>query len=191
MDDRMMRALARWPDVPALYGWLSLDRRGRWCIQGELITRPQIIDTIGRNYLADERGAWYFQNGPQRGYVTLAYAPLVLRVADDGTLHTHTDRPVRQPTAAFIDENGALLLRTEHGPALLDEHEADWLLAHLAPEHGTLDEAALEDALTRPDGAPSGLTLRLDDTALPVERLDRTAAPTRLGFVRDPRPEDA
>ena len=54
MDDRMMRALARWPDVPALYGWLSLDRRGRWCIQGELITRPQIIDTIGPRLVADQ-----------------------------------------------------------------------------------------------------------------------------------------
>ena len=71
MEDRMQRALARWPNVPALYGWLSLDRRGRWRIQGEIITRAQIIDTISANYLADEHGAWYFQNGPQRGYVQL------------------------------------------------------------------------------------------------------------------------
>ena len=52
MEDRMQRALARWPNVPALYGWLSLDRRGRWRIQGEIITRAQIIDTISANYLS-------------------------------------------------------------------------------------------------------------------------------------------
>ena len=46
MEDRMLRAMARWPNVPALYGWLLLDRRGNWHVRGERITRPQIIDTI-------------------------------------------------------------------------------------------------------------------------------------------------
>jgi hypothetical protein len=64
MEDWVHKALARWPDVPALFGWLSLDRRGRWRIRGEVITRPQIVDTINPNYAADEHGRWYFQNGP-------------------------------------------------------------------------------------------------------------------------------
>ena len=75
MEDWVLRALAKWPDVPALFGWLSLDRRGRWYVRGEPISRPQIIDTIGRNYAADEQGRWYFQNGPQRGYVSCETAP--------------------------------------------------------------------------------------------------------------------
>ncbi|MDB5974431.1 MAG: hypothetical protein JWR07_1191, partial [Nevskia sp.] len=48
MEDWVQRSLARWPNVPALFGWLALDRRGRWLIQGELISRPQIIETINR-----------------------------------------------------------------------------------------------------------------------------------------------
>ena len=44
MEDWVHRALARWPNVPALYGWLGLDRRGRWLIRGETISRPQIVD---------------------------------------------------------------------------------------------------------------------------------------------------
>ena len=79
MEDWVLRSLARWPDVPALFGWLGLDRRGRWLIRDEIISRPQIIDTIARNYAADEHGRWYFQNGPQRGYMQLEHAPLVLR----------------------------------------------------------------------------------------------------------------
>lgn len=39
------RALDKWPNVPALYGWLPLDRHGRWRIRGETISGPQIIDT--------------------------------------------------------------------------------------------------------------------------------------------------
>ena len=90
MEDWVLRGLARWPNVPALFGWLGLDRRGRWLIKGELISRPQIIDTISRNYAADEAGRWYFQNGPQRGYVSLEVAPLVLHAPESGeTLTTH------------------------------------------------------------------------------------------------------
>ena len=28
MDESVIRALAKWPNVPAVYGWLSLSRRG-------------------------------------------------------------------------------------------------------------------------------------------------------------------
>ena len=28
-----MRAMAKWPNVPVAYGWLNLDRRGRWSIK--------------------------------------------------------------------------------------------------------------------------------------------------------------
>jgi len=30
MDSDVLAAMARWPDVPDAYGWLSLDARGRW-----------------------------------------------------------------------------------------------------------------------------------------------------------------
>src|SRR3546814_19214992 len=84
VEDWVQRALARWPNVPALYGWLRLDRRGRWLIRDEPLSRPQIIDTINRNYAPAARGCWYFQNGPHRGYMQLAVEPFVLLVAVDG-----------------------------------------------------------------------------------------------------------
>src|SRR5262249_44783036 len=98
MEAWVERALKRWPNVPALYGWLRLNRRGRWLIQDETITRWQIIETINKNYAADERGRWYFQNGPQRGYMKLDCAPFVLRVSSaDGKLWTHTELSVATP----------------------------------------------------------------------------------------------
>ena len=27
MDDAVLRSMAKWPNVPDVYGWLSLDRR--------------------------------------------------------------------------------------------------------------------------------------------------------------------
>ncbi|WP_428310349.1 DUF2946 family protein [Hydrocarboniphaga sp.] len=185
MEDWVHRALARWPNVPALYGWLQLDRRGRWRVQHELISRPQIIDTIAANYAADEQGRWYFQNGPQRGYVQLETAPLVLRVAGDGaTLVTHNDLVIERPTAAYLDEEGSLLLATEHGAAALESQDLDWLLQRLVGA----SEAGLEAALALPSGSATALRLRWQDRELAIGRLDIADAPAQLGFVRDPQP---
>lgn len=187
MEDWARRGMARWPNVPALFGWLSLDRRGRWRIRGEPISRAQIIDTINRNYEADPHGRWYFQNGPQRGYVALETAPLVLR-ADGEALRTHHDLPVTAAVGGWLDEDGGLWLATAHGPAALDDTEADWLLARLQTPQGALDDAALAAALALPSGALTPLTLALGNARLPLRRLRRADAPQVLGFDADPQP---
>ena len=193
MEDWVQRALAKWPNVPALFGWLSLDRRGRWYVRDELISRPQIIDTIGRNYAADERGRWYFQNGPQRGYVRCETAPLVLLAQPDGSLQTHNGLLVQRPSLACLDEEGSLLLVTEHGPAALDAADLDWALTRLRGADGAVTEDELQAALEQASGEPTVLTLVFasaeHEFILPVKRLDLAAAPGELGYVRDPQPD--
>ena len=98
MDDVVIRAMAKWPNVPAVYGWLALDGRGQWSIRSaaeagfERVANAKLIEFIGRNYHHDEQGRWYFQNGPQRVYVNLDYTPLVYRIARAHplSLETHT-----------------------------------------------------------------------------------------------------
>lgn len=185
MEEWVHRALKRWPNVPALYGWLKLDRRGRWLIKGETITRPQIIDVINANYACDQRGCWYFQNGPQRGYVQLEYAPLVLR-AHGETLIAHTGALVRQPTQAFIDETGALLFATEHGPGALIDDELDWALTRMRVESRAVNETDVADALSLPSWTATSMTIRVNARELVLTRLDSDQAPSHLGFVRQP-----
>jgi hypothetical protein len=78
---------------------------------------------IHRNYERDERGAWFFQNGPQRVFVQLEVAPLVLGLHKqaDGRLRieTHTEWPVTEVSSAWLDELGRLYLHTEHGLGLV------------------------------------------------------------------------
>jgi hypothetical protein len=121
MDEMVARSLARWPDVPAVYGWLALDRRGNWLIKGERIGNAALRDFIGRNYQPDPEGRWYFQNGPQRVYVTLAYTPLVVHYEGDRLLD-HRDRPFR-PGASLQDDEGSVLLEGEGTVALLDDRD--------------------------------------------------------------------
>jgi hypothetical protein len=188
MEDWVYRAMARWPNVPALFGWLSLDGRGRWRIQGETISRPQIIDTFNRNYAADDQGRWFFQNGPQRGYITLARAPLVLRAEDDGSLWTHTGEPVSDISAVYLDEHGGLWFATGQGPAALADQDLGWALERLKLRSKAVDEASLAEALALPSGTVTSLTLQLGGRRMNVQRMDAEEAPGTLGFVREPQP---
>ena len=121
MDESVVRSMAKWPDVPDVYGWLSLDRRGNWLIRGERIGNAAFREFISRNYAPDARGCWYFQNGPQRVFVTLAYTPLVLHFEGEALLD-HCGRPF-QPEQAFLDDEGSVLMLGRPGIGLLDDRD--------------------------------------------------------------------
>jgi len=121
MDDIVARSLAKWPNVPAVYGWLALDRRGNWLIKGERIGNSALREFIARNYEPDAQGRWFFQNGPQRVYVSLAYTPLVVHYAGE-QLFDHCTRPFTA-REAFQDDEGAVLLVGERAVALLDDRD--------------------------------------------------------------------
>ena len=191
MDEWVVNALKRWPNVPALFGWLGLDRRGRWLVQGETISHPRIVEVINRNYAADEQGRWYFQNGPQRGYIQLESTPLILFVSDDNEhLVTHTGLPVEQLRAAYIDEEGSLVLATEHGPGELRGIDLQWALDRLSIAGKQVDEDALAAALEQPTRSHTDITLTTGTSQLPLQRLDFAQAPSVLGFVRVPEPHE-
>jgi len=121
MDEAVVRSMAKWPNVPDVYGWLSLDRRGNWLIKGERIANAGIRDFIARNYAPDARGCWYFQNGPQRVFVDLAYTPLVVHYEDEAVFD-HRGRAFA-PAQAMLDDEGSILLHGEPGIALLDDRD--------------------------------------------------------------------
>ncbi|MEK6245399.1 MAG: DUF2946 family protein [Pseudomonadota bacterium] len=123
MDESVVRGMAKWPDVPDVYGWLSLDRRGNWLIQGERIGNAALREFIGRNYQPDAQGRWFFQNGPQRVFVTLAYAPLVVR--HEGELLLDQCGRAFSLIETFVDEEGSVLLLGESGIALLDDRDLE------------------------------------------------------------------
>lgn len=126
-DPVVLEGLARWPDVPDAFGWLRLDRRGRWQLKNpargafEGIGNAALRAFIGRNYAADDSGRWFFQNGPQRVFVQLAYTPFVVRM-DHGTLLDQCDREF-DARNEFLDDEGSVLLESVRGVAVLDHHD--------------------------------------------------------------------
>lgn len=150
MDEIVKAALRKWPNVPACRGWLALDARGDWYMRdervqaagpfpqakGSRIVHDKLREFIGRNYLADEQGAWFFQNGPQRVYVELEAAPWVWRLSEAAgraTIESHTGRPAKFESA-WLDESGRLFLATDLGLGLV--HTLDMEAASRAVERG-------------------------------------------------------
>jgi hypothetical protein len=193
MDDIVKQGMAKWPNVPAVYGWLSLDARGNWLIKGDRITNPVIAGFIGRNYLRDDRGGWYFQNGPQRVFVSLEYTPFVVRHerADTGeALLTHTGQPVGTLAGAWLDDHGRLVLATDAGAGVLHDRDLEGFLFHFTDSRGQpLTDEALESALeTLQRGQAADLALRWREALIPVQPVQASDVPARFGFVRVPDP---
>jgi hypothetical protein len=143
VDEIVVRSLAKWPNVPAVYGWLALDRRGNWLIKGEKIGNLAVREFIARNYEADAQGRWFFQNGPQRVYVTLAYTPLVVHYEGERLLD-HCGRPFA-PRTVFQDDEGSVLVEGERGIALLDDRD----LARYADSAESLPQIARVEVAAR------------------------------------------
>lgn len=147
MDEIVLKALVKWPNVPHCYGWLGLDARGNWYLRddrtqatgpfrqakGSQLRHEKLVDFIQRNYAHDAEGQWFFQNGPQRVYVELEAAPWIWRLGDDFSVRSHAGVPV-EPTDCLLDEDGKLYLVAGIGLGLV--HTQDVGIAADAIEQG-------------------------------------------------------
>ena len=188
--------MVRWPNVPACYGWLSLDQRGQWRMQGDPVVHHGLLAFLNRQYAHDDQGNYFVQNGPQRVFVTLDYTPWVLRLTSETTLlpqnqrlalETHTGELAKSILGAAFDEEGNLLLEFEGGIALLCDRDLPALLACLRHADGNVaNDDALLDVLELAPDSLSQLTLRWNDKNLPVRKLLRAGVARRYGYVSSP-----
>jgi hypothetical protein len=162
MDDIVKAAMAKWPNVPHTYGWLALDARGDWYlrddqaqaagpfprIKGSRIEHEKLREFIERNYLSDEGGHWYFQNGPQRVYVELEAAPWVWRVDDDGMLRSHTGQAARLQSC-WLDEDGRLFIETDLGFGIVHTQDVERASRHIDSGAWTPQHAAFRTLVQR------------------------------------------
>lgn len=148
MDQSVLDAIERWPNVPAVYGWLSLSRRGQWRLHpsgtasdggfGESIQNQQILSFMDRNYASDNMGQWFFQNGPQRVFVRLDAAPLIVSVTGQPSqLMTHNGLPVQNIHRWIIDASGNLFLSCEHGAGCILDQDLELVMGALQTDDGT------------------------------------------------------
>ena len=189
MDDIVKQALAKWPNVPYCYGWLGLDARGNWRMRderaqhlnlpGDKLNHAALVAFIVRNYAADERGCWYFQNGPQRVYVQLEATPYIVRTDPATGWLLHTGAALGLIDEAVLTASGALVLRSGDVVAQLDDRDFAQVLPLLQ-----MDDEALLAWLEGDDAQP--LTLADRGRQINVQRVAADQLAARLGYVSVP-----
>ena len=195
MDDIVKQAMAKWPNVPDCYGWLGLDARGAWRMRderaqhlnapGDKVTQAALLGFINRNYCADARGCWYFQNGPQRVYLNLEATPYIARTDPQQGLLLHTGEAFGPLERGFMTEAGELIVEGGGKVAQVDDRDVAQLMAAFELDGVAAGDEALMAWL---EGTPGSLVLRVHGQAAPVERIARASVPQRFGFQRLPAP---
>ena len=81
-------------------------------LPGQVITHTALNEFISRNYACDSLGRYFFQNGPQRVFVTLDATPWVARItpSEKGLeLLTQCNNPI-EASGALSDESGNIYI---------------------------------------------------------------------------------
>jgi len=206
MDEQVLRSLVKWPNVPHCFGWLALDRRGQWRMRdefaqannlpGHVIQHTTLNAFIARNYACDIKGRYFFQNGPQRVFITLDATPWIVRIIPthaEPCLLTQCQNSFK-PQGALSDESGNIYItglvknaidesaHTKNASndfieiecfsvALLHDHDLD-LFSDLAKLH--------EEACS------FGGSWNWHGETLPLDPIHSDELSERFGFVKNP-----
>ena len=195
MDDIVKQAMAKWPNVPHCYGWLALDARGSWRMRdeptqqanlpGDRLNNAALLAFINRNYAADERGCWYFQNGPQRVYVNLETTPYVARTDPAQGLVVQTGEALGPLDKAYMTAAGALIVQAGGKLAQVDDRDVAQLIAAMEMDGAAVGD---EDLLAWLETGTGTRSLRVAETRIEVERLPDGDVGQHFGFVAMPQP---
>ncbi|KFC67897.1 DUF2946 family protein [Massilia sp. LC238] len=189
MDDIVKQAMAKWPNVPHCYGWLALDARGNWRMRdeaaqranapGDKLANAALVGFINRNYAHDDKGRWYFQNGPQRVYVNLEATPFIARTDPSQGFVLQTGQALAAVEAAYMTDAGAVILQAGEIVAQLDDRDVAQVLARMELDG---QPASVEAIMAWLEDDSAELTL----DRVKVERLSADALQRRFGYVQAP-----
>jgi len=185
MDAMVLASLAKWPNVPAVFGWLRLDARGQWWLREERLNQAAIVSGRGallKIVLDDGEPA------PAGAELELVGDPKGFFVARRGEAGWQwlPDIDPGTPRLALLDEGGRLFVEAGGELAVVDDREL----------------LALSDAMRRSaDGQPPtaadwaawqegglALQLRLPEGSLPLRPLAAADVSRRYGVVLSPQP---
>ena len=204
MDEQVLRSLIKWPNVPDCYGWLALDRRGQWRMRdefaqqnglsGQVIDHAALKEFITRNYACDNAGRYFFQNGPQRVFISLTSTPWIARIIpgeDAPKIITQCQTEIN-PSAALSDENGNIYIAGSIKQNICKDlatqqfETEDCLGIALLHDHD-LDQFS-ELAKLREEACSFGGSWNWQGKQLTLDPIHSGELSKRFEFIKDPKP---
>ena len=202
MDEQVLRSLIKWPNVPHCFGWLALERRGQWRmgdefsqanqLAGSVIQHAALNDFISRNYAHDSLGRYFFQNGPQRVFITLDATPYITRIipCESGLqLLTQCGTEIK-PQGALSDEKGNIYIT-----GLLEQSLSDQIDGAVFTKTESLSVALLHDhdldlfsdqSKVIEDACSFRGSWQWQGNQLPIEPIHSSELANRFNFIKTP-----
>jgi hypothetical protein len=202
MDEQVLRSLIKWPNVPHCFGWLALDRRGQWRMRdefaqanrlaGNVIHHTTLNEFISRNYAHDSLGRFFFQNGPQRVFVTLDATPFIARIfpSESGPqLLTQCGTEIK-PQGALSDEKGNIYIT-----GLFQQSFSDQINREVFTKTESLSVALLHDhdldqfsdqSKVMEDACSFRGSWQWKGNQLPIEPIHSSELVNRFNFIKAP-----
>ncbi|QWE28491.1 DUF2946 family protein [Polynucleobacter sp. AM-7D1] len=202
MDEQVLRSLIKWPNVPHCFGWLALDRRGQWRMRdefaqanqlaGSIIQHLALNEFISRNYACDSLGRYFFQNGPQRVFITLDATPWIARITPTESgpqLLTQCATEIK-PHGALSDEKGNIYIT-----GLIPQSSSDQIDATVFTQIEYLSVALLHDhdldlfseqSQVQEDACSFRGSWQWNGKSLPIEPIHSAELSERFHFIKAP-----
>jgi hypothetical protein len=202
MDEQVLRSLIKWPNVPHCFGWLALDRRGQWRMRDEFAQANQLAgnvighvalnEFISRNYAHDSSGRYFFQNGPQRVFITLDATPYITRIVPSESgpqLLTQCGTEIK-PQSALSDEKGNIYIAGFIQQSLSDQIDGaaftktESLSVALLHDHDL--DLFSDQSKVMEDACSFRGSWQWQGNQLPIEPLHSAELANRFNFVKTP-----
>jgi hypothetical protein len=199
MDEIVKAAIAKWPNVPHCFGWLTLDARGVWRMRderaqalnlpGDPIRNTTLLSFINRNYLCDSGGNWYFQNGPQKVYVDLLATPYIAQLLPDKSWRLHTGETMSQAIHVWMLDDGNIVCKTASYLCQLDDRDLSLLIEDCRENQQALSETRLLEFMELPpnEAAASKIQIGIQDRQLILEKSSLEALMLEENYCSRPR----
>ena len=202
MDEQVLRSLIKWPNVPDCFGWLALDRRGQWRMRdeyaqsnqlaGQVIQHVALNEFISRNYACDALGRYFFQNGPQKVFITLDAAPWIARIIpNEGGPQLLTQcGTLIKPLSALSDEIGNIYIAGLISQAIAPDAVSDVFTHQESVSVALLHDHDLdlfaEQSKVHEDACSFRGTWKWNETELPIEPIHSSELSARFHFIKKP-----
>jgi hypothetical protein len=196
----------KWPNVPDCFGWLALDRRGQWRMRdeftqqhnlpGQAIQHAALNEFIARNYACDELGRYFFQNGPQRVFITLDATPWIVRIipGDKGQNFINQCHLTMEPTSALSDENGNIYIVGNADQMIRNNSNTDnnWFIKSDSQTVALLHDHDLDHfsglAKLHEEACSFGGSWVWQEKQLPLDPIHSVELASRFHFITKPQP---
>jgi hypothetical protein len=161
-------------------------------LAGSIIQHLALNDFISRNYACDPLGRYFFQNGPQRVFITLDATPFIARITpgEGGPkLLTQCNAEIK-PQSALSDEKGNIYITGLFQQSFSDQIDgtaftkAESLSVALLHDHDL--DLFSEQSQVQEDACSFRGYWLWDGQNLPIEPIHSAELSKRFHFVKTP-----